>query len=71
MGLAIGTGTDIAIESADAILMSGDLQGITNALALSKATLNNIKQNFLGIYLQHHSYSSSSRCTLFNLWDFT
>ncbi len=45
VGLAIGTGTDIAIESADVILMSGDLRGIANALALSKATLNNIKQN--------------------------
>ncbi|HET9028309.1 MAG TPA: heavy metal translocating P-type ATPase [Trueperaceae bacterium] len=45
VGLAIGTGTDIAIESADVILMSGDLRGIPNALALSRATLNNIKQN--------------------------
>ncbi len=45
VGLAIGTGTDIAIESADVILMSGDLRGIPNALALSKATIRNIKQN--------------------------
>ena len=45
VGLAIGTGTDIAIESADVVLMSGDLQGIPNAIALSKATLTNIKQN--------------------------
>jgi Cu+-exporting ATPase len=45
VGLAIGTGTDIAIESADVVLMSGDLRGIPNAIALSKATLNNIKQN--------------------------
>ncbi len=45
VGIAIGTGTDIAIESADVVLMSGDLRGIPNALALSKATLANIKQN--------------------------
>ena len=45
VGLAIGTGTDIAIESADVVLMAGDLRGIPNAIALSKATLNNIKQN--------------------------
>lgn len=47
VGLAIGTGTDIAIEAADVVLMSGDLQGIPKAIALSKATLNNIKQNLL------------------------
>ena len=45
VGIAIGTGTDIAIETGDVILMSGDLRGITNAIALSKATLRNIKQN--------------------------
>ena len=45
VGLAIGTGTDIAIEAADVVLMSGDLHGIPNAIALSKATLRNIKQN--------------------------
>ena len=51
VGLAIGTGTDIAIESADVILMSGDLRGIVNALALSKATLNNIKQNLFWAFI--------------------
>jgi Cu+-exporting ATPase len=45
VGIAIGTGTDIAIEAADVILMSGDLRGVPNALAISRATLNNIKQN--------------------------
>jgi Cu+-exporting ATPase len=45
VGLAIGTGTDIAIESADVVLMSGDLRGVANAIALSKATIRNIKQN--------------------------
>src|SRR5690625_990587 len=41
VGLAIGTGTDIAIESADVVLMSGDLRGITNALALSRKSIAN------------------------------
>lgn len=45
VGLAIGTGTDIAIESADVVLMSGDLLGVPKAIALSKATIRNIKEN--------------------------
>lgn len=45
VGLAIGTGTDVAIESADVVLMSGDLVGVPDAIALSKATIRNIKQN--------------------------
>ncbi len=45
VGVAIGTGTDVAIETADVVLMSGDLQGVPNALALSKAVMRNIRQN--------------------------
>ena len=45
VGIAVGTGTDIAIESADVVLMSGDLNGVAKAIALSKATILNIKQN--------------------------
>jgi Cu+-exporting ATPase len=45
IGIAIGTGTDIAIESADVVLMSGDVRGVVNAIALSKATIRNIRQN--------------------------
>jgi Cu+-exporting ATPase len=44
-GVAIGTGTDIAIEAADVVLMSGDLGKVPTALALSRATMQNIKQN--------------------------
>ncbi len=45
VGLAIGTGTDVAMESADVVLVSGNLQGVPNAIALSKATIDNIRQN--------------------------
>jgi heavy metal translocating P-type ATPase len=47
VGIAIGTGTDIAIESADVVLMSGDLEGVAKAIALSKATIANIRQNLV------------------------
>ena len=45
VGVAIGTGTDIAIEAADVVLMAGDLRGVPNAIGLSRATLRNIRQN--------------------------
>ena len=45
VGIAIGTGTDVAIESASVVLMSDDLAGVTTAIGLSRATLTNIRQN--------------------------
>ncbi len=45
VGLAVGTGTDIAIEAADVVLMSGRLTAVSDAIALSKATMRNIRQN--------------------------
>jgi len=45
VGIAVGTGTDAAIESADVVLLGGDLRGVLNALTVSKATMGNIGQN--------------------------
>ncbi|MDB0017957.1 heavy metal translocating P-type ATPase [Planktomarina temperata] len=45
IGIALGTGTDVAVESADIVLMSGDLLGVVNAIEMSRLTLRNIKQN--------------------------
>lgn len=45
VGIAMGTGIDVAMESADIVLMSGDLKGVRKAIGLSHATMKNIKQN--------------------------
>jgi Cu+-exporting ATPase len=51
VGIAMGTGTDIAIESAAVTLVKGDLRGIVKAIRLSRATLRNVKQNLLFAFL--------------------
>jgi Cu+-exporting ATPase len=50
VGFAIGTGTDVAIESADIVLLQGSLSKVPEAMALSKLTVSNIKQNLLGAF---------------------
>ncbi|WP_083706188.1 heavy metal translocating P-type ATPase [Arthrobacter sp. QXT-31] len=47
VGIAMGTGTDVAIEAADVTLMSGELSGLITTIALSRATMRNIKQNLV------------------------
>ncbi len=51
VGFAIGTGTDIAIESAEVTLMRGSLHGVADAIAISRATVRNIKQNLFGAFV--------------------
>ena len=51
VGFAIGTGTDVAIESADITLMRGSLQSLGDAIAISSATIINIKQNLFGAFI--------------------
>ena len=51
VGFAIGSGTDVAIESADITLMRSSLNGVVDAVAISKATVRNIKQNLFGAFI--------------------
>ena len=51
IGMAIGTGTDVAVESADIVLMRGDLNEVPAAIALSRATIRNIKQNLFWAFI--------------------
>ncbi|MCC6916666.1 heavy metal translocating P-type ATPase [Nitrosomonas sp.] len=68
VGLAIGTGTDVAVESADVVLMSGNLQGVPNAIALSKATITNIRQNLFWAFTYNSALIPLAAGALYPAW---
>ena len=68
VGLAIGTGTDIAIEAADVVLMSGSLQGVPNAIALSRATIRNIRQNLFWAFVYNTALIPVAAGVLYPAW---
>ena len=51
VGLAIGTGTDVAIEASDITLIKGSLKGVVTAIEVSRATMRNVKQNLVGAFI--------------------
>lgn len=68
VGLAIGTGTDVAIEAADVVLMSGSLKGIPNAIALCQATIRNIRQNLFWAFVYNVALIPIAAGVLYPLW---
>ena len=68
VGIAIGTGTDIAIESSDITLISGDPMGIYEAIKLSRQTLRNIKQNLFWAYIYNIVLIPVAAGVLYPIW---
>jgi Cu+-exporting ATPase len=67
-GIAIGSGTDVAIEAADVVLMSGDLAGVVNALSISAATMRNIRQNLFWAFAYNTALIPIAAGVLYPLW---
>ena len=68
VGMAIGTGTDVAIAASDITLISGELQGIVTAIQLSKATINNIRQNLFFAFVYNALGIPIAAGILFPFW---
>lgn len=68
VGMAIGTGTDVAIAASDITLISGDLQGIVTAIQLSRATMSNIRQNLFFAFIYNIIGIPVAAGILYPLW---
>ena len=68
VGIAMGTGTDVAIEAADVVLMSGSLQGVPNAIGLSQAAMRNIGQNLFWAFAYNTALIPLAAGVLYPLW---
>ena len=68
VGIAIGTGTDIAIETADVVLMNGDLTGVVTAFEISRRTMRNIRQNLFWAFAYNILLIPVAAGVLYPLW---
>jgi heavy metal translocating P-type ATPase len=68
VGIAVGTGTDIAIEAADVVLMSGRLTAVSDAIALSKAVMRNIRQNLFWAFVYNTALVPVAAGVLWPVW---
>lgn len=68
VGFAIGTGTDVAIESASITLMRGSLHGVSDAIEISRATVTNIKQNLFGAFVYNTMGIPVAAGLLYPVW---
>lgn len=64
--IAMGTGTDVAIESASITLLRGDLRGIAKARRLSERTMSNIRQNLFFAFIQCIACARGRKCLVFS-----
>ncbi len=71
VGIAVGNGTDVAIEAADVVLMSGALPGVATALSLSHATMRNIRQNLFWAFAYNAALIPVAAGVLYPIWGIT